>query len=645
MLETKRKFYVTKPEMIPEMIDGISTIRDGIHLELFYNLIFSNRNIKLPDHLRPIVWALGDKNIENLMVIISPGSGKSFLTGIAYPLWELGLDQNHTILGISAGADLMMKWLQSTMDIIEHSQVYKILFPNIKPDKDMGWSRTTAFVQRTISGEPNPSYEALGYGSKKIVGSHAKVLVIDDIHDDENSQSSDSIEKVEDFYYRTLIGRKDPQGSRMVMIGRRWAADDLYGRLKDGGTWLVMTLANFRDTPELYYEMRIPPNLACVFNDFQAKPEPEDIQVVYGENNDHVGFFWTGPIDNPLVKTKYSEVMEAKRNKPYIFETVYQSNPESSSNKIFSKTDFRDFVIPSNMYIGRIYGDVVEFLKDMDFDLIVQSWDTAATAETSNDPSVGYTIGLKGCTKNHRSTEPKPEDVPYHYDLYVLDEIYRRLQIGDLKVEVKDYHDIWRPNYVIVENSVVGIPIIQSLESDSIQVVAVNVQNKSKRSRALNGTEAGSAQGWAKQGNILIPQRTLNGDPVPWANDLLNELDGFTGARGRRDDRVDSIIQAANFAIELGVRNRDLPEGWRTAEEIDERLLKWQKPNNIFEQYQTLLRNVSNPMYGLCGTCKFFNGSSFCNFHKRAMTKFGSCPRYDVKDGVSPIMDTQNGRK
>ena len=160
-IDTKRKFFIKAPELTQEMIAGIPTIRDGIHLELFYNLIFNDMNISLPDHLRPVAWALGDKNIANLMVICSPGSGKSFLSGIAYPLWELGLDPNITILGVSGGADLMMKWLQSAMNIIEHNKIYKLLFEKVKPDKDMGWSRTTAFVKREISGQPNPSYEAL----------------------------------------------------------------------------------------------------------------------------------------------------------------------------------------------------------------------------------------------------------------------------------------------------------------------------------------------------------------------------------------------------------------------------------------------------------------------------------------------------
>ena len=59
----------------------------------------------------------------------------------------------------------------------------------------------------------------------------------------------------------------------MIMVGRRWDESDLYGRLKNSGDWLTMTLANFRDGEEVYYDVRIPAGLACVFNDYQAKTE------------------------------------------------------------------------------------------------------------------------------------------------------------------------------------------------------------------------------------------------------------------------------------------------------------------------------------------------------------------------------------
>ncbi|HLX54330.1 MAG TPA: hypothetical protein VKR58_10335, partial [Aquella sp.] len=622
-MEDKRIFEVpTAPiPLTHESITEIPLMHDGAHLELFYNLIFSDIGLVLPNHLRPVVMALGDSNIKSLMVIIAPGLGKSQCLSIAYPLWELGYDPNLTILGVSSGAELMMGFLQSSMSIIDENYFYRLMFPNTRPDKDRGWSTGRgAFVKRSGAGIPDPSYAATGYGSKSITGKHAKLLIIDDIQDEENSATSEQIEKVETFYYRTLLGRRDPQGARIVMVGRRWASDDLYGRLKESKDWVVMTLAAIRPTPQLYYDVRIPAGLACVFNNFTPSATVEDIKVVYGENHNPVGYCW----NDPKMLSKYEEAALNQKNMPSIFETVYQSNPEAAGTKIFREEDFADFTIPEDMQIGRSYSTVADFLYEKQFDLIVQSWDTAFTADTDNDPSVGYTVGLKGCGKNHKSTEPNAEEVPFHYDIYVLDENYKRLAMGDLQPAVVEYFHLWNPNFVLVENSMPGIPIIHSLESNSIPVLGIVVQHTSKRGRAINGAKAGSAQGWARQGRIFIPHN------APWAAGLIGELKDFTGARNKKDDRVDALIQAANFAIDYGVQNRELPPGWRTDKEIDARMHNWMVPEHPLARLTYMAQNVQNPLYGLCGSCKnYVKENSYCSLHKRTVIKLSTCYLYE----------------
>lgn len=623
--DSRRVFIVPKPDFsdMATLINEVPYKHDGPHIELFYNLIFSELEFTLPDHLRPVAWVLGDTNIKAAMLIISPGAGKSMLTNVAFPCYEIGYDPTVSIMGVSSGADLMVDFLQTSMNIIEENPIYNLLFPNIVPDENNGWSTSRGiFVKRPSTGQISPSYQATGYGSKKITGKHAKILVIDDIHDEENSGTGDQIEKVENFYYKTLIGRQDPTGSRMIMVGRRWAEDDLYGRLKKSGDWLVMTLASIRDTAELYYDVRIPAGLACVFNNFEAKAEVEDIKVVYGENKEQLGFYWPG------MTAKYTEALVNKKNKPAIYETVYQSNPEAYGNKIFNADDFQNFNLPEGMEYGRGYDTAANFIGQYGFEMILQSWDTALTAETRNDPSCCYTIGIKNCSDFHRG-ENKDEksteaEMPFHYDVYVLDEWYGRLDIGDLEKQAVEYFNLWEPNQVLVENSIAGIPLIQNFSQFNIPVQGIKVQNVSKRSRAINGANAGSAQGWARRGRIFIPRN------APWAGELLNELGNFTGAKGKRDDRVDALVQAVNFAIDFGVINRELPPGWRTDEEINNKMRSIMAPNHPFMQIPNMLDNQINPFYGLCGTCKMFNKeNSTCKLHKRKVTKLDSCFAYD----------------
>lgn len=634
-MDNRRIFTVEPPELTVENIENIPTVHDGIHLELFYNLLFSNIGLALPDHLRPVCYALGDSNIRNVMLIISPGAGKSQCLSIAYPLWELGFDRNLTILGVSSGADLMIGFLQSSMNIIEYNEVYNAIFPATQPDKDMGWSSSRGiFVKRTAAGIPDPSYVATGYGAKSIVGKHAKLMIIDDIMDGENSANSEQIEKVEDFYYRTLIGRQDPAGARMVMVGRRWAEDDLYGRLKESKEWLVMTLSSIRETEELYYDVRIPADLPCIFNDFTANPEVEDIKVVYGENHNHKGFYWN---DVKFV-AKYNEAMSAKRNRPAVFETLYQSNPNAATSRLFHDEDFPDYAIPLDMEIGRNYDSVANWVDKMDFHLIIQAWDTAYTAKAANDPSVGYTLGLKGCELNHLAVGNDDTAVPFHYDVYVLDELYKRLEYGDLQQEVIDYFHRWNPNYVIMENATAGIPLISALSTYSIQVVPITVQHTSKLARATDGAKAGSVQGWAKQHRIYVPRK------AEWAAGLLNELKDFTGARNKKDDRVDALIHGVNWSIDYGVQSRELAPGWRGKDAVDAKMREWSRGNHPLFDLPSMYQNVQNPYYGLCGSCRMYDkAKNWCTLHKHTTIKIGTCPMYEPVEGEEQVLNVTYG--
>ena len=114
-----------------------------------------------------------------------------------------------------------------------------------------------------------------------------------------NSSSQLMISAVENWYYRNLVGRRSPQGTRFVMIGRRWDENDLYGRLRKAGDWLVMELSALQESDEdplnLFYEAYIPAGLSCVFNNYKPLDKVEQVKIVYGvEDKKTPKFFWPG---------------------------------------------------------------------------------------------------------------------------------------------------------------------------------------------------------------------------------------------------------------------------------------------------------------------------------------------------------------
>lgn len=254
---------------------------DDIGLALFYNLMLSERGMKLPPHLEIVNAALADKRINNLLIIVGPGSGKSQFLSTVFPSFVIGQDPTMTCLGISAAENLMQGFQSGVMEWIEFSPIWKQLFPGVSPDKDRGWSNERGmFVKGHGKGDPDANYFAAGLASKALTGKHARLIIGDDMHSEENSNSADACMKVRETYYKQIMGRADPRGARFVFAGRRWHEEDLYGHLKLTGDWVVMELPALREkSREVYWDVTVPEDLICVFNEpVDAPPLPVDLQ-------------------------------------------------------------------------------------------------------------------------------------------------------------------------------------------------------------------------------------------------------------------------------------------------------------------------------------------------------------------------------
>lgn len=192
----------------------------------------------------------------------------SQLLSVTIPAWIIGHNPNSATLGISGGEALMQGFQDAVMDIVEKSTAWKQIFPNVRPDKQRGWSTTGGmFVTGRKPGLPDANYLAAGIDSKYLTGKHGSLIIVDDIHNEENSATAEQCEKVVQKYAKTVIGRADPMGARFVMAGRRWHTDDIYGKLKDSD-WVVLELPHERPGKHnLYYDVYVPDGMECVFTD------------------------------------------------------------------------------------------------------------------------------------------------------------------------------------------------------------------------------------------------------------------------------------------------------------------------------------------------------------------------------------------
>ncbi len=80
-----------------------------------------------------------------------------------------------------------------------------------------------------LVGTNNSTMYARGVGGA-IISKRFDIILCDDILDEENSQTPEQIEKVSDWFFKTVLPCLKPDGV-VIMLGTRWAVEDVYGTL------------------------------------------------------------------------------------------------------------------------------------------------------------------------------------------------------------------------------------------------------------------------------------------------------------------------------------------------------------------------------------------------------------------------------
>lgn len=621
-------------------------------LMAFYEWSQVQEGFQLPPHLMAHVLGLTDSRIDKLMVQIGPGSGKSQLLSVVYPAWELGGNPETTIVGVSGAEGLAAGFMDATARIIENTEAFRMSFPEVRPDKATGWSTGRGYY---VTGRrptvPDASYWAGGLSSKELTGKHGTLIILDDLHDDQNSSTEAQCQQVVNRYATQLVGRADAKGARFILAGRRWNEKDLYGFLQNNGDWVCLTLPAERPgSTDLWVDITVPEGIECVFTDGLVYTSDDDVYVArdtvpapwkitehgegeskvrvrhirwkYGEDYMKQGFFWPDP-DHPLCKKrgpgnepKRKDYLGIKRLSPSKAEAVYQCNPGARQGIVFLDSDFdRRFRPPQNIEVG-IHDPEVKALIAKGA-MVIQSWDTAFSANSTSDFTVCTTGLLVECDQYHNEEDEKllgPCEA--HYDIYLLDVYREQLAFGDLTRKVREMHQRWHPSVIVVEKKAYGVPIIETLSNAGLPIVAVNPNSlESKRARAVEGVGAGSVQGWCRQGRCVFPDVTPDGTELPWFEPFKREMKDFTGEPGNRDDQVDSFVYLVRWAIQNGGSFGKIGSGdWDTPDSID-RLMGTGTDGSLAA---ALGIDLMPPEMRNCGTCRYFQDNR-CTSNRHPM--------------------------
>lgn len=162
--------------------------------------------------------------------ILAPyGSGKTANIAVGIPLYLFGNDPSLRMMLVSANDQIARQRLMLIRQYMDNSEEYKNLFPHVKPDMEMGWTKSEIYLKRPTYAK-DPSFGVSGATGSKI-GKRLDILILDDVNDAKNTIHQP---RTRDVIWTNFTGvwlsRLEP-GGKVLSISTRWHEQDLIGRV------------------------------------------------------------------------------------------------------------------------------------------------------------------------------------------------------------------------------------------------------------------------------------------------------------------------------------------------------------------------------------------------------------------------------
>ena len=198
-------------------------------------------------------------------------SGKTTVFSKHFLAYRVGKEPHKTSMIFRINDTKAKETTLAVANIIDNNPLWKAIFPNIVPDKDLGWSQAGYYVKDTSmdknqwevlrSRSPSyPSFVGYGIGSSAAVGSRVNgTMVVDDIHGIENTTSSRELSRVKRWYIEEYLYYL-MQDAWEIWNFTPWLYNDLYADLGTNtdrylmNTTPVMESANEGDEGATYWE-------------------------------------------------------------------------------------------------------------------------------------------------------------------------------------------------------------------------------------------------------------------------------------------------------------------------------------------------------------------------------------------------------
>jgi hypothetical protein len=228
--------------------------------EAFYRLVFGR---PLPCHAvtewLPAIYGARHQGLGTVIEAFR-GSCKTTTLTIAWVAFRVGHHPEKSNLLLQVGDSIARDNAQQIADIIDYNEGWKQVFPHVEPDRKAGWSSTGYEVVRTDMDYAewrrlcarekgkDPTFVGLGYRSRAVIGKHPTgVLLVDDIHDENNTRSARELETVRKIVMGTILPTVTPD-TWQVFVGTPWTANDVLAYLKSTGRFISVRTPIMRES-------------------------------------------------------------------------------------------------------------------------------------------------------------------------------------------------------------------------------------------------------------------------------------------------------------------------------------------------------------------------------------------------------------
>lgn len=397
------------------------------------------------------------REIRRLIINMPPRALKSVCVSVAWPAFLLGHNPSERIMTASYAAGLSVKHALDCRRVMQASW-YAEVFPKTVLARDQNEKHKFATSQFGHRIATSVGGTATGEGGD--------FLIMDDPQNPAQVMSDVQRAIAAEWFDHTFATRlDDKRNGVIVLVMQRLHEADLTGHLLAKGGWEHVCLPAIADR-------------RCVYRMGSVIKQRERWELLHS------------------VREGEAQMQAIKRELgSYAFAAQYQQNP-----------------LPMDAGMVRRHWFLRYTALPEQFERVVQSWDTAIKAGSSNDCSVCVTMG---------------EALMQHY---VLDVTVMRVEYPELKRVVESHALQWQADAVLIEDKASGQNLLQDLRRVKTMPPLIAIMPKHDKV-----TRFAAVSAMIEAGQVVLPHDAV------WLAEFEREVLAFPQAK--QDDQVDALSQ------------------------------------------------------------------------------------------------------